>query len=118
MALESIEFTAQSAPGDYLLTGVLTFATASAALQAADGLFRSERLRFDLSGVRRADSSGVGLLIEWWRRAQSVGCQLHFANIPESLLAMLRVGGIEGLLPIDPATASLTPRYNLKQETT
>lgn len=102
MATESIEFSERGADGEYALSGVLTFATASAALREAAPLFRSgAELRFDLSGVARADSAGVGLLIEWLRLAHAAGCQLRFAHLPESLRAMMRVGGVQGMLPID-----------------
>ena len=94
MATESIEFTEPGAEGEYMLSGMLTFATASAALKAAAPLFRpGADLRFDLSGVVRADSAGVGLLIEWLRLARAAGSQLCFAHLPESLRAMMRVGG-------------------------
>ena len=116
MATEAIEFSPQAAPDHYLLTGVLTFATASAALKAAEPLLRSASLRLDLSGVSRADSSGVGVLIEWLRRAEAAGCRLQFAHIPESLRAMMRVGGVEGLLPLDSA-AGPPYKYHPKQET-
>jgi phospholipid transport system transporter-binding protein len=104
MAIESIEFTGSAARGEFVLSGMLTFSTASAALKAAAPLFReATSLRFDLSGVIRADSAGVGLLIEWLRMARDSGCQLRYAHIPESLRAIMRVGGVEDLLPIERA---------------
>jgi phospholipid transport system transporter-binding protein len=104
MANESIEFTGCDAEGEYVLSGVLTFATATAALRAAAPLFRhGADLRFDLSGVARADSAGVGLLIEWLRLARAAGRRLRFAHLPESLRAMMRVGGVDGMLPIETA---------------
>jgi phospholipid transport system transporter-binding protein len=119
MAMESIEFLPQATEGDYVLSGVLTFATASRALRAAAPLFGAgaKALRFDLSGVDRADSAGVGLLIEWLRGARAAGCQLRYAHIPETLRAMIRVGGIEGMLPID-EPAGPPYKYNLKHEMT
>lgn len=104
MAVESIEFTGGEARGEFLLSGMLTFSTAAAALKAAAPLFReTATLRFDLSGVSRADSAGVGLLIEWLRMARAAGCRLRYAHIPASLHAIMRVGGVEGMLPLDNA---------------
>jgi phospholipid transport system transporter-binding protein len=103
MTTESIECREGDVKGEYRLSGVLTFATAVAALKAAP-LFRpGADLRFDLSGVVRADSAGVALLIEWLRRARAAGSHLRYAHAPESLRAMLRVGGVQDLLPIDMA---------------
>ncbi len=102
-ALQAIEFKAKAPEGDFLVRGDMTFATASLALKQASALLRGNHrsIRFDLAGISRADSSGVGLLIEWMRMANSSGCQLRYSNIPASLEAMIRVGGVEGMLPID-----------------
>jgi phospholipid transport system transporter-binding protein len=88
--------------GDYALKGELTFATASAALKATARLFRkSAALRFDLEGVGRTDSAGVALLIEWVRCARRSGGELRYANFPEHLRAIARVGGVADILPLD-----------------
>lgn len=88
--------------GEYSLVGEMTFATASKALKATAPLFKDGRsLRFDLKDVRRADSAGVALLIEWIRRAQQAGGAVRYTHLPESLRAMIRVGGMDELLPVD-----------------
>lgn len=101
MVAEFVRLTPGHAPGSYLLNGMLTFATATDALIKVEPLFGQPRLCLDLSGVTRADSAGAGLLVEWLRRARARGCQLRYAHLPEALVAMLRVGGIEGMLPVD-----------------
>ncbi len=100
---EAIEFSPKATGDDYLVRGTMTFSTASLGLKLASVLLTNNRrsIRFDLAGIVRADSAGVGLLIEWLRIAHVAGCQLRFLNIPESLQAMIRVGGVEGMLPVD-----------------
>jgi|688.fasta_scaffold661748_2 phospholipid transport system transporter-binding protein len=101
--LQAIEFKAKATEGDFLVRGDMTFATASMALKQASVLLKGDHqsIRFDLAGISRADSSGVGLLVEWLQMARLLGCQMRYSNIPASLDAMIRVGGVQGMLPID-----------------
>lgn len=88
----------------YALQGELTFATVAEALKLTAPLFvRRDSLRFDLDGIGRVDSAGVALLIEWVRRAGDAGVSLSFAHLPARLWAIIRVGGVEKLLPLDGA---------------
>ena len=88
--------------GQYRLHGAMTFVTATRGLKLVEPLMRPQaRLTFDLSGVMRADSAGVGLLIEWVRLSRKTGSHLRYVHLPDSLRAMIRVGGVEGMLPID-----------------
>ncbi len=97
-----IEFAGSGQGGHYQLNGILTFATALEGLALVKPLLRDQPLlRLDLSGITRADSAGVALLIEWLNMARRAGCVLRYTRVPESLQAMMRVGGVEGMLPID-----------------
>lgn len=89
--------------GEYGLGGDLTFATAIDALRATAPLFERDAvvLQFDLAEVERADSAGVAVLVEWVRRARQAGIAIHYARLPEPLSAIIRVSGVEDLLPID-----------------
>ncbi len=99
---ETLTVTGSEGSQDYRLEGAMTFATATRGLQLVKPLLRpNARLRLDLSGVVRADSAGVGLLIEWLRLSRKTGSQLRYLHLPDSLRAMIRVGGVEGMLPID-----------------
>jgi phospholipid transport system transporter-binding protein len=94
----------QDAEGRYSLRGGLTFATASEALNETGGLFaRRTGLVLDLGGVDRADSAGVALMIEWLRRAKASGVELRYARLPKSLQAIIRVSGVEELIPVEGA---------------
>jgi phospholipid transport system transporter-binding protein len=91
--------------GEYAVQGELTFATAAMALKATAGLFgRGAALSFDLGGVERADSAGVALLIEWVRHAAKSGAALRYHRLSEPLRAIIRVSGVEKVIPAEAAS--------------
>jgi phospholipid transport system transporter-binding protein len=53
----------------------------------------------DLAEVRRIDSAGLALLVEWLRQAQRKGISIHFENIPSQMRAIVTVCGLEEILP-------------------
>jgi len=90
--------------GCYALEGDLTLATAQSALDKTARLFKKNRsLEFDLSGIVKGDSVGVGLLLEWRRQAHQAGISVRYTHCPDQLKAMARVGGVADLLQIPPA---------------
>jgi phospholipid transport system transporter-binding protein len=60
----------------------------------------SERLEVDLQGVRRANSAGLALLLEWLELAHRRGISLRFSNLPESLARLAAITNLTGLLPV------------------
>jgi phospholipid transport system transporter-binding protein len=91
----------EAAAGRIVVTGELTFATARDARQL--GLLvlessRAERLVVDCSGVTRADSAGLAVLLDWlaWGRRKSRTIELE--NLPASLVAIARISEVDGLL--------------------
>jgi phospholipid transport system transporter-binding protein len=58
------------------------------------------QVSIDLSKIKRIDSAGLALLIEWVRQAGKRGQSLRFLNVPEQISAMIRVSGLETVLPI------------------
>jgi len=87
--------------GDRLvLSGPLTLDTVKAlydgGLQAgADGA-----LEIDMSAVEAVDSSAVSLMLNWLREARRNKVSLHFSHIPENLLSLAHLYGVEELLPL------------------
>ncbi len=59
-----------------------------------------ERLEVDLQGVRRANSAGLVLLLEWLELAHRCGISLRFRNLPESLARLASLSNLTGLLPV------------------
>jgi phospholipid transport system transporter-binding protein len=87
--------------GSVVVTGELTFATARDARQLGVLVLESsaaDHIVVDCSGVTRADSAGLAVLLDWlaWgrRRARRVSLQ----NLPDSLLAIARISEVDELL--------------------
>ncbi|MFJ6525069.1 STAS domain-containing protein [Streptomyces longwoodensis] len=62
-------------------------------------------LILDLSGVGFCDSAGLGALIGIWHGAQEAGGSLALAAVPDRLMRMLTLTGVDSLLPHYPSTA-------------
>ncbi len=89
--------------GAFQISGELSFNTVTALLlESKMTLFdtASERLDLELSGVSRADSAGLALLIQWMRMAREHNKEIRFHHLPEQLLAIARAGELEPLLPV------------------
>lgn len=87
--------------GRFALSGEIGFGNAATLL--AEGLrsFGGEGpVEVDLSGVTHADSAGVALLIEWVAALRDAGRELRFGAIPGQVLAIARLGGVDGFLPV------------------
>ena len=87
--------------GRVTVTGELTFATARDARQFGVLVLESssaQSIVIDCSGVTRADSAGLAVLLDWlaWGRRKSRALSLQ--NLPASLLAIARISELDGLL--------------------
>lgn len=93
-----------SADGRYTLRGDLSFDTVPALCEQGERLFSpgEGELTVDLGAVRRADSAGVALLVEWTRQARAAGRAIHFTHIPAQMLAIARVSSLDEVLPLVP----------------
>lgn len=58
------------------------------------------RLRIDLSALERVDSAGLALLTEWTRLTRALGHSLEFINVPQQLLTIAGVSGLDQMLPL------------------
>lgn len=61
-------------------------------------------LILDLSGVGFCDSAGLSALIGIWHGAQQAGGSLTLAAVPDRLMRMLTLTGVDTLLPHYPST--------------
>ncbi|MCL2877028.1 MAG: STAS domain-containing protein [Betaproteobacteria bacterium] len=86
-----------SEPSVVKLEGALTLETAAACLKRS---VPTGDLVFDFSGVTRVDSSALALLLAWLRRAKARGSAVELRALPEPLLALARLYGIDALLPL------------------
>jgi phospholipid transport system transporter-binding protein len=91
----------EAASGRVTVTGELTFASARDARQIGVLVLessRAERIVIDCSGVTRADSAGLAVLLDWlaWGRRKSRVISLE--NLPAPLVAIAKISEVEGLL--------------------
>lgn len=86
-------------PGAFSVTGPVTFATAGILLEAGRAQFHGHpAISMNLKEVSRVDSAGLALLLEWLRQARADGRSMTFSALPEKLLAIARLSGVDGLL--------------------
>lgn len=52
----------------------------------------------DFAHVGKVDSSALSLMLAWRRRAQATGTQLKFRNVPDSLMSLAKLYGVDTLL--------------------
>jgi phospholipid transport system transporter-binding protein len=94
------------------LDGALSFETLPEVLRASQAFTAREnlpdRLTIDFAGVDAVDSSAVALLLEWRRQAARLGRKLEFVNLPENLLALARLYGVEDLVAARPGASAST----------
>ena len=85
--------------GRFALTGEMTFETAERILMASEEPFEQHtRIEVDLSGVTKADSAGLALLLEWITWANHTVREIRFLSMPERVLAIARTTEVEQLL--------------------
>jgi phospholipid transport system transporter-binding protein len=85
--------------GQLALSGPLVFATASELLDASRGMFAGgSAISIDLGGVTKVDSAGLALLLEWLRWGSADGRTVRFTALPEKLLAIARLSGVDEML--------------------
>lgn len=61
-------------------------------------LMNKTSLQFDFSDVTSANSAGLALLLQWQRYAKGHQQTISFNNMPEQLVSIASVAGIEGML--------------------
>ncbi|MBP1473875.1 STAS domain-containing protein [Frateuria sp. MAH-13] len=89
----------REAPGTLGVSGVLSFDTAAAALEAigralADGAVA----RLDLAGVERSDSAGLACVLAAQAQARQLGRALAVENMPEGMRALAQVCEVDDLV--------------------
>lgn len=85
--------------GRFAVRGDLSFATANTILHESEARFaRHASLMIDLSGVERADSAGLALMIEWKAQARARSAEIRFEGVPESVLAIANTSEVSDLI--------------------
>lgn len=79
------------------LEGALTLETVAACFGRA---LPAGNVALDFSGVTCVDSSALALLLAWLRRLKARESEAELRALPESLLTLARLYGIDALLPL------------------
>ena len=90
-----------TAPGRFAVRGPLTFANARSARNEGLHALRNSRegdLEMDCAGITHSDSAGLAVMLDWMAIMKREGRPLCFANLPQGLLAVARISGVEGML--------------------
>ena len=63
--------------------------------QGFESIRALSQIKVDLRDVSHTDSAGLVLLLEWLRAAQTLKKTLIFSYVPDQLLALASVSGVE-----------------------
>jgi len=83
-----------------VLGGPVTLANVGAVLEEGRRHLDEGVRAVDLSEVSEMDSSLLAALLTWLREAREKQHELTFANLPEALQTIVRLYGVDGLLPV------------------
>ena len=87
--------------GTWKVEGELTFASVPELEEQSLDRFSSPPAALDLAGVKRIDSAGIALIIEWCRRAKQAGAEMRLVNVPAGMASLSKTTGLDRLLNID-----------------
>ncbi len=85
----------------YRLNGVLDFSTVPLFQSQGVQLLHGDKdVTLDLSGIERGNSAALLLLINWTRLAQQKNRTIHYTNVPQQIISLVQVSGLQELLSI------------------
>ena len=91
---------------EYELGGELSFQSVPALSKHIEELLQeNSELVIRLDNITRADSAGVAMLLEWLRQARQQGKSIVFLDIPQQMLSIVRVSGLDSILPLSRSTS-------------
>ncbi|NOU01151.1 MAG: STAS domain-containing protein [Gallionella sp.] len=82
-----------------VVSGDVTMETVPAMFAQGLQQLSSNDLVVDLSQTHAVDSAAVSMLLAWQRAAQSGQRALQIENMPEDLLSLAKLYGVEEMLP-------------------
>lgn len=89
--------------GSMALSGYFDHESVLAVRSEGEAQIRSlggQTVRIDLSRVEASGSIFMALLLSWLRLCESRGVAMELVGLPESLQDMVRVSGLDSVLPI------------------
>lgn len=91
------------AQGHYILKGQLNFKSVPVLWSKNRTILFADEistLDVDLSQLERSDSSGLALLVEWYREAELQNKKITFFNLPSQMYDIARISGLNEILPL------------------
>lgn len=85
--------------GSLMLSGRLTMSTVPALYETGLKHLATEDLLVDFAKVEAVDSAAVSMLLGWSRAAQRNNRSLRVANMPDDLLSLAHLYGVDQMLP-------------------
>ncbi|MEY4719694.1 MAG: hypothetical protein RL563_2312 [Pseudomonadota bacterium] len=86
----------EQSPGYFTVEGNLTFASIDKqTLKSFQFLKGIDSICIDLAKVGKTDSAGLALMLEWIRHSRMIRAQLTFRNVPDQLLALAKLSGLD-----------------------
>lgn len=83
------------------VTGQIQFDTVMTLYQESESLISMmKEIVIDLKNLEHGDSSGLALCTAWMRMAEAQKKSLHFINMPLFMQDLIRVYGLDSVLPI------------------
>ena len=90
--------------GGFSVTGPVVMNNAGELLETSRKLFNNNSsMIVDLAGVTVVDSAALALLIEWLRIARRDNCRIRVNGIPEKLMAIAKLTGVDDIV-LEPIT--------------
>ncbi len=107
----------------YLISGTVDFSTVPDLIQRAVDFIKSHKksaditvvnpdvikadtsITMDLSKITFCNSAGLALMLEMSKQARSENIELHFENLPETLLIIAKAYGVEEQIIAPPSMA-------------
>ncbi|HFE38176.1 MAG TPA: STAS domain-containing protein [Gammaproteobacteria bacterium] len=97
MSDQSLTLVAK-APGSFLLSGDITHKKVLTILDVDILATAGAKVSIDFSGVTHSDSAGLALMTHWARLARNVNVRICFEQVPEKLLALAKMSGVDRIL--------------------
>ena len=85
---------------EFILNGDLIFSTSAIIYEENLSVFKnaSKQLNISLAGVQHVDSSGLALIVDWYRMAKINKQRLTITNMPTQMGDLAKLSSIDELL--------------------
>lgn len=88
----------EHSPGYYVISGNLTFSTITNKTLIALNPAKNATISLNFKQIKTCDSAGLALIIAWLKSAHKRNLRLYLQNLPDSLLSLAKLGGIEAMI--------------------